>query len=215
MTERARQIALPLAAAMRGDTRRIVLGTGNRAVAEALQSPGSWPFHTAVLAGPPRSGKSLFARWFAGMGQGAERGQAIDDADRMDETELFHLWNRAQEAGHPLLLTRGAGPWDIRLPDLRSRMGAALQLTISAPDDTMLAELIAEHAAARGVPMLDGASAYLVPRATREYAAIETLVETIDRLSLERKQPATLAVWRDALDILQGGDPETDQPHLL
>ena len=63
--------------------------------------------------------------------------------------------------------------------------------------------------------MPDGASAYLVPRATRDYAAIEELVETIDRLSLERKQPATLAIWRDALDILQGGDPEADQPDLL
>lgn len=215
MSERARQIALPLSAAMPGDARRIVLGSGNRAVAEALQSPAGWPFHTAVLAGPPRSGKSLFARWFAGMGQGAGRGQAIDDADRMDETELFHLWNRAQEADRPLLLTRAAGPWDIRLPDLRSRMGAALQLAIAPPDDTMLAELIAEHAAARGVPMPEGASAYLVPRATRDYAAIEELVTTIDRLSLERKQPATLAIWRDALDILQGSDPETDQPDLL
>ena len=211
MTGKARQIALPLSAAMPGDARRIVLGNGNRAAAEALQAPEGWPFHTAVLAGPPRSGKSLFARWFSGMGAG----QSIDDADRMDETELFHLWNRAQEAGRPLLLTRAAGPWDIRLPDLRSRMGAALQLAIAPPDDAMLAELIAEHAAARGVPMPDGASAYLVPRATRDYAAIEELVETIDRLSLERKQPATLAIWRDALDILQGGDPEADQPDLL
>lgn len=219
MTSKARQIALPLSAAMSaassGDARRIVLGKGNWAVAEALQAAENWPFHTAVLAGPPRSGKSLFARWFTGLGEGAGRGQAIDDADRMDETELFHLWNRAQEAGRSLLLTRASGPWDIRLPDLRSRMGAALQLTISAPDDAMLAELIVEHASARGVPIPEGASAYLVPRATRDYAAIETLVETIDRLSLERKQPATLAIWRDALDILQGGDPETDQPDLL
>ena len=211
MSEKHRQIALPLAEAMPGHARRIVLGSGNRAVAEALQSPEGWPFHTAVLAGPPRSGKSLFARWFSGLG----RGQAIDDADRIDETELFHLWNRAQEAGRPLLLTRAAGPWDIRLPDLRSRMGAALQLTIGPPDDSMLAELIAEHATSRGVAMPEGASAYLVPRATRDYAAIEALVETIDRLSLERKQPATLAIWRDALDILQGGDPEADQPDLL
>ncbi len=211
MKNRTRQIALPLSAAMPDDARRIVLGTGNRAVAEALQSPASWPFHTAVLAGPPRAGKSLFARWFSGLGQG----QAIDDADAMDETELFHLWNRAQEAGRPLLLTRAAGRWDIRLPDLRSRLGAALQLTILPPDDSMLAELIAEHASVSGVPMPEGASAYLVPRATRDYAAIEALVETIDRLSLERKKPANLAIWRDALDILQGSNPEADQPDLL
>ena len=202
MTEKARQIALPLSAAMPGDARRIVLGNGNRAAAEALQAPEGWPFHTAVLAGPPRSGKSLFARWFSGMGAG----QSIDDADRMDETELFHLWNRAQEAGRPLLLTRAAGPWDIRLSDLRSRMGAALQLEIGPPDDDMARDLMLSHAAQRGLALGEGAPAYLVPRMERSYAAIEKIVAEIDRLSLERQVPATLSVWRDALEAVQGPD---------
>jgi hypothetical protein len=64
-----------------------------------------------VLLGPPRSGKSLLARWFVENG----RGEAIDDAQRLDETDLFHRWNRTQEAGTPLLIVGGEPPWEIAL----------------------------------------------------------------------------------------------------
>ncbi len=30
------------------------------------------------------------------------------------------------------------------------------------------------------------------------------MVAEIDRISLERKAPATLSVWRDALDVVEG-----------
>ena len=66
----------------------------------------------------------------------------VDDADRMDETALFHRWNRAQESGTSLLLVSNGAEeaWHIALPDLASRIGAALHLEIGAPDDAMLAE---------------------------------------------------------------------------
>jgi hypothetical protein len=200
------QIVLPLARAAIGPT-RIVLGEGNAHVAEALAHPESWPFRTAVLTGPPRSGKSLLARWFA-EGSG---GDAIDDAQAMDEADLFHRWNRAQERGRPLLIVGGEPPWDIALPDLKSRLGAALQLEIGPPDDAMAAELIAAMAEERALPLGEGAAAYLVPRAERSYLQLERLVEAIDRLSLERKTPPTLAIWRAALEAVQG--PE--EPRLL
>jgi hypothetical protein len=201
------QIALPLSAAM-GGTARIVVGNANAAVFEACGATADWPFRTAVLSGPPRSGKSLIARWFAAEGLG----DAIDDAHRLDETELFHRWNRAQEAATSLLIVNGAaGRWDIALPDLKSRLGAALHLEIAAPDDTMVAELIALHAEARGLVLGPDAAAYLVPRATRSHLGIERLVATIDRLSLERMVPPTLGVWRDALEEIEG----PREPRLL
>jgi chromosomal replication initiation ATPase DnaA len=177
-----------------------VVGSANQRAVEALARPESWPFRTAVLAGPPRAGKSLLVRWFAAQGHG----EAIDGADTLDETELFHRWNRAQEDGRPLLLTRMRAPWQIALPDLKSRMGAALQLEIGEPDDEMIAALIEAHAEQRGLALGEGALTYLVPRTERSFAGIERLVETIDRLSMERKAAATLSIWRDALDSIQG-----------
>ena len=194
------QIALPLIQSNASGPSSIIVGEGNRGVAAALAASGDWPFGTAIVVGPPRSGKSLFARWFAGHTGGG----AIDDADTKDETEVFHAWNRAREDGYPLLLTVASEGWEIALPDLKSRMGAALQLEIGAPDDAMAAELMLAHAARRGLALGEGAPAYLVPRMERSYAAIEQMVAEIDRLSLERKVPATMSVWRDALEAVEG-----------
>lgn len=193
------QIALPLDVRDSAGPVRIVAGDGNRAALEALATPGHWPFRTAVLVGPERSGKSLLSRWFAGTGAG----EAIDDAHRANETALFHAWNRAQESGRPLLLATRPG-WTIALPDLASRLSGSLQLAILPPGDEMIGDLLAAHAEQRRLMLGEGAAAYLVPRIERSYARIEAVVAAIDRLSLERQAPATMSVWRDALDAVQG-----------
>ena len=189
------QFALPLT--IGGDSARIVVGPSNQGVIDAFRRTDDWPFRTAILAGPPRSVKSLLARWFAGSGAG----EALDDADRRAEDEVFHSWNRAQASRTPLLLvnSRPPGEWRVALPDLASRLGAALLLEIGPPDDALLADLIAEHAARRGLALGDGAAAWLLPRIERSHAAVEALVAEIDRLSLERKSPVTISLLRDAL----------------
>jgi hypothetical protein len=197
-----RQIALPLTPAGSSGAPRIVVGNANAHVVEALADPTRWPFHTAVLAGPPRSGKSLLARWFAESGGG----EVLDHAETLPEAELFHRWNRAQEDRRPLLLVSHATPgtWRIALPDLASRLGAALHLQINTPDDAMMAELIAIHAELRGLVLDQAATAYLVPRGERSHVAAERLVAAIDRLSLERKSAPTQSIWREALNEING-----------
>ncbi|HAU22796.1 MAG TPA: ATPase [Erythrobacter sp.] len=193
------QIALPLTLRTSTDPERIVIGNANRAAYDALQVPQDWPFKTAVLTGPPRSGKSLLGKWAQGHGI-----VVIDGADRGDETQLFHHWNAAQESGEALLLISDAQPWEISLPDLRSRLGAALQLEIGVPDDDMVGQLIEVIAQQYGLSLADGAAEYLAPRVERSFAGIENLVRQIDRLSLERKAPATMSIWRAALNATQG-----------
>jgi hypothetical protein len=195
-----RQLPLPLAAG--ASPERIVVGTANAHVLDAFAQPEAWPYRTAVLSGPPRSGKSLLARWFAQTG----KGEVIDDADTVDETELFHRWNRAQESGTPLLIVSNAGEagWRVALPDLASRLGGSLHLTVGEPDETMLADLLALHAELRGFTLGEDAAAYLVPRTERSHVGVERLVAAIDRISLERKAAPTLAVWREALEEVHG-----------
>ncbi|GAA4644342.1 DnaA regulatory inactivator HdaA [Pontixanthobacter gangjinensis] len=194
------QIALPLSRKGSGDPGRIVIGNANSEVIEALRNPSHWPFKTAILSGEPRSGKSLLGRWFESLGEG----EVIDSANIWDETELFHRWNRAQEDGRPLLLISDADGWEVELPDLGSRLGSALNLQIATPDDEMLAFLIESIAIQHGLALGEGAITYLVPRAERSFAEIERLVLMINRLSLERKAPATLGIWRDALEAIRG-----------
>ncbi|TAD75638.1 MAG: ATPase [Sphingomonadales bacterium] len=194
---------------------RIVVGQANTAVIDALQMPERWPFHVAVLTGPPRSGKSLLGRWVHGL-LGSALIEVIDDADRVDETTLFHRWNAVQQGGPreggALLLIANADPdnggWQIALPDLASRIGGSLQLAIAAPDDVLAGELIFAHAEQRGLSLPEGAAEYLVPRTERSFAAIEALVAAIDRISLERQTPATMSVWRAALEALHGPEQQ-------
>jgi hypothetical protein len=197
------QIALPLVPRSNGAARRIVVGNANAHVAEALSDPSRWPYGTAILTGPARSGKSLIGEWAAGRGIAV-----IDGADAWDEDALFHSWNARQEggsrAGEPLLLIADSRPWNIVLPDLASRVGGSLQLEIGEPDDAMAAQLIEAIAEQRGLSLAEGAADYLVPRAERSFAALEQLVLAIDRISLERQVPATMSVWRAALEALGG-----------
>jgi len=147
------QIALPLPHRTASDPHRIIIGNANEAAHNALRDPQSWPFGTAILAGPSRCGKSLLGTWAVSAGV-----VVLDNADSMDETQLFHRWNAAQEQQEKLLLIVGAQPWEITLPDLRSRLGAALHIEISEPDDAMTAALIEAMAEQRGLALADGAA---------------------------------------------------------
>jgi hypothetical protein len=210
---RMSQIALPLVTAVGAET--IAIGPSLQPVIDGLRAAPDWPFRTAILSGPPRSGKSLLARWFAESGVG----DVVDDADSLPQDDLFHRWNRAQAEGRPLLIVSNAAPgeWRVTLPDLASRLGAALPLEIGAPDDALLEALIEAHAARRGLVLGDGALAYLLPRIERTHAAAERLVETIDRLSLERKASVTISLLRDALAVSggEGGERTGRQPPRL
>lgn len=201
------QIALPLVTARGAET--VVMGRSLAPVVDALNAADRWPFRTAILAGPPRSGKSLLARWFAESGVG----EAVDGADSLPEDELFHRWNRAQADGRPLLLVTDSAPgaWNVALPDLASRLGSALLIEIGPPDDELVAGLIVEHSARRGLVLGEQVMGYLLPRVERSHAEIELLIETLDRLSLERKSAVTISLVRDALAERTG----EFQPRLL
>jgi chromosomal replication initiation ATPase DnaA len=75
----------------------------------------------------------------------------------------------------------------------------------------MAEDLLHALAEQRGLPLAADAADYLVPRAGRAFADLEKLVDAIDRISLERKVPATHSIWRAALEAVHG--PE--EPRLL
>ena len=75
----------------------------------------------------------------------------------------------------------------------------------------MARELLLSLAAERGLPLPPDGADYLIARASRSQAELEKLVQTIDRLSLERKAPPTLGIWRAALEAVHG--PE--EPRLI
>lgn len=189
------QLPLPLQLVSDEETRAFLVGAPNEAAVAALQRPESWPYGVAILRGPARSGRSTLARWAATHGGIA----TVDDSDAVAEDQLFHRWNAAQETGEKLLLVAGEVPRRLFLPDLASRLGAALDLVIGSPDQELMGRLITLHAQRRLLALPPEAITYLVPRVERSYAALEQLVARIDALSLARKVAPGPGLWRAAL----------------
>jgi chromosomal replication initiation ATPase DnaA len=191
-----RQIALPLDELRGGGSSSLIITDANATAFAGLGNAAAWPGRCAILTGPPRSGKSLMARYFAG-----QNGTVIDDAEAKDAEVLFNAWNRAQESGTPLLLASRWRPadWNVDLPDLRSRLGAALLLEISPPDDEMIEQLLQKQLADRGAAISIDALSYVKRRIERSYAGIESFARAANALALAENAPVNLALAKRVL----------------
>ena len=192
-----RQIALPLDELRPGAASSLIITDSNAPIAMALCDSANWPGRCAILQGPPRSGKSLMARYFATQAEGV----TIDNADSVGEEVLFNAWNRAQEKAQPLLLISQFAPsdWNIGLDDLRSRLAAALLLQIPPPDDELVGQLIQKHLQDRGTAIGVDALAYVTRRIERSYAAVEGFARDANALALAENGPVNMTRVRALL----------------
>ncbi len=192
-----RQIALPLdwSAIGGGD---LIVTPANEGVAGLIDNHSYWPHGGAILAGPPRSGKTLMAGHF----ERSHGGTAIDDADRLEDEALFHAWNAARTAGKPLLLTARTPPgdWGTALPDLRSRLAAMQLVELGEPDDALLEALLRLHLARLGTAATDETLAYVVKRIDRSYAATERFAHEANARALEQGGPVGMKLARTLFD---------------
>lgn len=196
MKSGADQIALPLDWPQAADERRFILSDANREAFEHFRHWSMWPVKATMLAGPRRSGRSLLARGFV------ERvgGRLFDDAERHEEEALFHAWNQAQETGRPLVMVvDDSERWEVRLPDLRTRLAVTPVARINQPDDALFAALIELLFADRGLHIPGEALRFVTGRVHRDYLTAEQVVEAIDRFAIAERARLTLPTVRRAL----------------
>jgi hypothetical protein len=193
-----RQIALPLDELRGGASSSLIITPSNATAFAGLSSSATWSKRCAILTGPARSGKSLMARYFSGQG-----GTVIDDAEASAAEILFNAWNRSQESNVPLLLISRWRPadWNISLPDLQSRLGAALLFEIAPPDDEMIEQLLQKQLADRGAAISIDALSYVKRRIERSYAAIENFARAANALALADNAAVNLALVKKVLDV--------------
>jgi chromosomal replication initiation ATPase DnaA len=190
----------------------------------------NWSVPVVILCGPGGSGKShLAAIWRARSDAlrvsataaadmaALERAQAhllIEDIDRdgFDDTALFHLINMVLEHRRTMLITTRLWPaaWTVSLPDLRSRLKAAMLVEIGEPDDALLGQVITKLFADRQIVVDPKVVAYLVARMERSFDSAQRLVADLDRLALSRRARISTALASEALARMSGGSAAPD-----
>jgi chromosomal replication initiation ATPase DnaA len=191
-----------------------------------------WPATALALVGPAGSGKSHLASIFAtrtgavaiASGELAmldpiarlgDRGVAIiDDAEqvlgeRAAAEGLFHLYNRLTAIKGSLLLTGINAPsrWRVALPDLASRLATATVAEIAAPDDALLASILAKLFADRQLRPSADVARYVLSRIERSPAVLGDLVAEVDRRALALGRSVTVALISDVMRDLDASKP--------
>ncbi|MFO1069857.1 MAG: hypothetical protein U1E14_15170 [Geminicoccaceae bacterium] len=233
-----RQLALDLPHVEASSLDDFMPAPSNRAALDAVLAWPAWPSPLLILDGPPGCGKTHLARIWAGRADALTLGAAqvwdvvdplarlgralalvVDDADQVeDERLLFHLYNLLVERRGSLLLTarRPLGEWDVRLPDLRSRLGTAWCVPIGAPAEPLLAAVLVKQFGDRQLRVEPGVVELLARQMERSFAAAGRIVRRLDGLSLRSGRPVGVglarAVLRERAVEAAAHSPGTERP---
>lgn len=207
MSDRPRQLVLPLPQSVSMARDDYFVSGSNRAAFAAVQAWPAWTGSMLALVGPAGTGKTHLASVHAAQVETAGHAVArwpdrsaanliIEDADRFAgdparEEALFHAFNRAADGGSILFTARApVAGWNIRLPDLRTRLNTVVAVDLPAPDDDLLRAVLLKLFADRQIDADRAAetAAWLVPRMDRSLAAARAVVAELDARSLAEKR---------------------------
>lgn len=110
------------------------------------------------------------------------------------ELAIFDFYNRMRESGHQLLISGSSAPasLDVRLPDLKSRLGWGAVFQLEPPDDQRRGAILRFRGAKRGIELSEDATRFLLHRSERDLTALMNLLKKLDSASLEEKRAVTV-----------------------
>lgn len=217
----ARQLRLELRRPSSVRREDFIVSPTNADAVRALDAWPAWYGGCLVLIGPTGSGKSHLSRAWA-MEVGADvfvAGKACDleglsasqgspilveDAHLgVPDEPLFHLINRAGDAGGGLLMTAQHAPrtWPASLPDLRSRLNALPVAELLPPDDVVLEGLLNNFFRERNITPADDLAPYLLKRIERSALSAREIVDRLDEASVAEQKPVSRALARQFFEI--------------
>jgi len=191
------QIGLPFDWSGQGGDGIFIVSAANHLAASHIESWQDWPTPVSILSGPRRSGRSSLARQFERLSGGV----VLDDVEAMSDEAIFHAWNEARDSARPLLLVSQAPPalWDIKLPDLRSRIASAPHVRIEEPDDALVRALLEAGFHRAGSAFAADVIDWLARRMERSYAAVDTVLGLLNQASLSSGRKISVPFAKEAL----------------
>ncbi len=158
---------------------------------------GRFPDVVLYLWGEPGSGKTHLLRACGGP-------TLVDDVETLNESsqiDLFNAINDARQSGGRVLVAGNAPPAQLPLrEDLRSRLAWGLVYHVKALSDDDRALVLRVEAERRGMHLTGEVIAYLLTRMRRDLPSLTSMLDRLDRASLEQKRPITLPLVREALN---------------
>ena len=112
----------------------------------------------------------------------------------VDEPALFHLLNTAKSLSGFVLMTSERPPagWNLRLPDLMTRLKSLPCAEIRPPDETLMRAVLVKQFADRQLTVAPEVVAYVLKNIERSFKALSFVARRADELSLERKNAVTV-----------------------
>ncbi len=142
---------------------------------------------------------------------------AVDDVEKLDasaQLEFFRLYNALRECQGAVLAAGNVAPARLQLrADLLTRLGWGLVFQVHALSDDDKRVALKRHAAARAFDLRDEIIEYLLRHRKRDLPSLMTVLEALDRYSLEAKRPITLPLLRELLQS-EGGENGNPPPAI-
>ncbi|MDA8708857.1 hypothetical protein N9M10_05720 [Hellea sp.] len=199
------QIPLDLSPKPRHLFSNLLISGSNAAAVKTLRAWPDWPSPVLLLIGPQGSGKTHMGQAWA-----AEyKGIFIDSASSVDEAELFSIMNQALngEVMGVLLADRLLpGEWDIKMPDLVSRLKNTPHITVEEPDDDILEPIIRRLFEDQGRVVSQDLIAYLLKYHERSVSAQREIVMALEAAAQGQKVDLTKAFAAKFLKARSEGD---------
>ena len=185
--------------------------------------PRLWPSQTLLVSGEKRSGKTFLAK----IWQEASNAKFIDiklaekilssnpqkpenfileDIEYLlplHEETIFHLFNKINLSKGYLLITSSKPliSLDIKLPDLKSRIGSSGIVNIMQPDNDLLKGIIFKQFSDLQMVVSPSVIEYIVPRVERSFESISKIVFEINKKSFETKRNITIPFVKEILGL--------------
>lgn len=212
-------LTLPLSPSYKPD--EFIIGGANQDAVAWLSVWPKWPmpYRTLNIFGVSGSGKTHLSYVFEAQSNACRLTELqdiksvvespyqhfiLDDfmlGEAFSPEAIFHFFNHlASIDGTALLLSQmSVAQMEVPLADLRSRLRAIACQEITAPDDSLLAQLLQKMFADRQCNVPDTVIRYMVTHMERNFATAYQLVGEIDIAALAAKKPVSLAIVKSIM----------------